>query len=189
MDYTADSMASQVLNQELTGGERLLWTGKPRQGIYFQTSDAAQTLVAIPFLAFSIFWEWKVTESGSLFMMLWGVPFVLIGLHMLVGRFFTSAWRRRQTYYGLTDKRAIIVTRGMGSSVNSISLSGVAELAFTDGPGTRATITFGPETPVWAFGPRQDTRQSSPRFEQIENGRDVYNQILRLRENRQLTPA
>jgi hypothetical protein len=62
--------------------------------------------VAVPFSllwgGFAIFWETQVLSAGSLLMSLWGIPFVLIGLHLMVGRFFIDSRLRSRMYYGVT---------------------------------------------------------------------------------------
>ena len=35
---------------------------------------------------------------------LWGVPFILV-----IGRFFHAAWKQKRTYYGVTNKRVILM--------------------------------------------------------------------------------
>ena len=42
------------------------------------------------------------------FMKLWGFPFVLVGLYMVVGRFVLDAWLRRGARYAVTNKRVLI---------------------------------------------------------------------------------
>jgi len=56
-----------------------------------------------------VFWEFKAIETGaSVFFILWGIPFVLIGLYITVGRFIYKRGRQLMTVYGLTDSRAIV---------------------------------------------------------------------------------
>ena len=50
---------------------------------------------------------------------LFGIPFVLIGIYITIGRFFVDAWRRKGTSYGLTTARVIIRS---GASIKSRSL-------------------------------------------------------------------
>jgi hypothetical protein len=63
---------------------------------------------------FAIFWEASVLSSSgarnSVIFPLWGIPFVLIGLYLMVGRFFVRRWMRRSTLYALTDQRVISIT-------------------------------------------------------------------------------
>jgi hypothetical protein len=42
-------------------------------------------------------------------MVLWGVPFVVIGQYMIWGRFLYDAWLKPRTYYGITNRRVLIL--------------------------------------------------------------------------------
>jgi hypothetical protein len=53
---------------------------------------------------------------------LWGIPLVLVGLYLIVGRFFVDALQRARTYCALTNERAIIVSGLLGQKVKSLPL-------------------------------------------------------------------
>jgi hypothetical protein len=44
-------------------------------------------------------------------MVLWGVPFVVIGQYMIWGRFLYDAWLKPRTYYGITNRRVLMRAR------------------------------------------------------------------------------
>jgi putative intracellular protease/amidase len=84
-------------------------------------------LVIFPFAllwaGFSVFWEVSVFEIGApWFFKVFGVPFVVIGLYIAVGRFFAEAALRSRTAYCLTDRRALIVSWFVVSRVRSVNL-------------------------------------------------------------------
>ena len=173
----------QVIGETLTGDERLLWTGRPRQGFLLRPADA----LAIPF---SLFWAgfiafWEISASkgkAPLIMQLWGIPFVLIGAHMLVGRFFVDKWQRARTTYGLTSQRAVIVTELFRRNIKSLSLRSLADISLTERPDGSGTITFGPAAGAWPQRGIQLPGMSAgltPGFEQIPNARTVFDQIRR----------
>ena len=64
---------------------------------------------------FAIFWE--VTAISGLekghdaSFPIFGLPFVVIGLYFIVGRFLYKAWRKRRTHYAVTDRRVITLER------------------------------------------------------------------------------
>jgi hypothetical protein len=114
------------IHRHLIGGEKVLWTGRPDPTKHFTRSD----LYAIPFSlmwgGFAIFWMTMVSLEGDLFGMLWGTPFVLIGLYMIVGRFFAKAWIKKRTWYAITDKRAIEFRKSArGERVNAALLRNI----------------------------------------------------------------
>ncbi|MHA6204792.1 hypothetical protein ACXU4B_10235 [Dyella soli] len=138
--------SEQALRQELGRDERLLWNGVPKQGLLFRASD----LLAVPFSllwgGFAIFWEYSVTSAkdAPVIMELWGIPFVLIGLYMIVGRFFADAYLRKRTVYGVTDQRVIILSGLFNREVKSLALTTLSDITFTGRSDQRGTITFGP---------------------------------------------
>ena len=97
----------------LLKGEKIIWQGKPAQGLLFTSRDWLLIPFSLLWGGFSIFWEKSVLDANApIFMKLWGVPFVLIGLYLVVGRFLLDAWIRRGMNYAVTDKRVLILRSG-----------------------------------------------------------------------------
>jgi hypothetical protein len=170
------------LRPELNAGEKLLWSGQPRRGVRLRPADAM--LIPFSFLwgGFALFWELSVIRGDApLFFTLWGVPFVLMGLHLIVGRFFVDAWQRARTYYGVTTERVLIASGLFQRQVKSLSLRGLAEITITERSDRSGTITFGtiPAMYGWLRGSSWPGlgKQLAPSFEMIENVRQVYGQV------------
>ncbi len=165
----------------LEPGERVLWTGFPRQGIAFSSQDIFMIPFSLMWGGFAIFWEATVFDSGKgpLLFELWGVPFVLIGLYIIFGRFFADAATRARTIYALTDRRVLILGGLWKTSIRSLELAGMSEINLTESQNDRGTIVFGPP-PTFASGPRgwpMSGRNQSPSFDGIPGARSVLTQI------------
>ena len=98
------------LQQYLRADERLLWHGTPDAGVLFTPEDAFLIPFSILWCGFAIFWESSVIGGNApFFFRLWGIPFVVIGLYFVVGRFFYKSYRKRRTMYAITTRRAMMV--------------------------------------------------------------------------------
>ena len=101
-----DVDVEQLIVRELEAGERLHWSGRPGQGLRVRKADVFAIPFGLIWAGFAVFWEAGVVSSGApLFMRLWGIPFLAIGAYLVAGRFITDAWTRRNTVYGVTDRR------------------------------------------------------------------------------------
>ena len=188
--------AEQALSPELGRGERLLWSGVPRQGVRLRPSDAYLIPFSLMWGGFAIFWESSVFSTRApVFFELWGVPFVLVGLYLIGGRFITDKYQRTRTYYGVTDQRVIIVSGFFTRGVKSLTLQGLYEMSVAERSDRSGTITFGPSNPAMASWPgatwSRSGRTVSPAFELLDGVRPVYELIreaqqarLKLAENR-----
>lgn len=93
----------------MTDGEYILWKGRPEKGNVFTGQEAVLLPFSVIWLAFSVYWEMTALQSGaSWFLVLWGIPFVGIGIYLLAGRFFMTAYLRSRTFYVITNKKIII---------------------------------------------------------------------------------
>jgi hypothetical protein len=110
-----DLEVSSNIQPELMSGESLLWTGRPNTRVVFHSDDWYLIPFSLLWSGFAIFWEmgvlgyWGAGPKGgipSIFMSLWGIPFVVIGKYMIWGRFFDDGWLKPRTYYGATNRRS-----------------------------------------------------------------------------------
>lgn len=84
-----DGEPEDLIRGELGPGESLLWAGRPRQGLVFRAADAFLIPFSIMWGGFAIFWEAGVLAAGApWFFVIWGIPFVMVGLYIMVGRFW-----------------------------------------------------------------------------------------------------
>lgn len=175
--------AQYEISRELEPGESLLWAGKPKQGILLQASDAFLIPFSLVWCGFAIFWEWSVLRSpGTTIMALAGIPFVVIGLFFVFGRFVWDARRRAKTYYGLTDRRVVILSRSPSRTTSSLSLKTLQEISIAERADRSGTIVFGQQHPMakmygGASWPGMG-RYVAPSFEAIQDAKRVHHQIL-----------
>jgi hypothetical protein len=96
----------------LVAGERLLWSGGPQRQPVFDGADAVAVPVSLVWCAFAIFWEFGVVSSGGpIFMWIWGIPFIMFGVYLVVGRLVVRALQLRSTTYAVTNRRLIETIR------------------------------------------------------------------------------
>lgn len=180
--YMTRSEAEQVVSRELEPGEQLLWAGAPRQGVLLRPSDALFIPFSLLWGGFAIFWEVSVLNAGApLFFVLWGVPFVVVGLYLIVGRFAVEARQRSATAYALTNKRAVIVSGLLSRSVKSVELRGLYAVTLSERRDGSGSIVLGSQ-PVWGHWLAGSSwpgfaSQLAPSFDLIDNANSVYAQL------------
>jgi hypothetical protein len=173
-------MAPVPIQSRLEAGERLLWWDRPKQGLLLRKADALLIPFSLLWGGFAFFWEFSVTRMGTTpwFFKLWGIPFVLAGIYLIVGRFFYDAWRRNRLVYGLTQDRILLATP---SSCRSLALESLGEINLEEAGDGKGSIAFGREPPYthgglsgwggWTGAP------SVPTFEGIPEARRVFTAI------------
>ena len=172
------------IHAQLGPGERLLWSGQPRQGLVIRPSDAYTIPFSLMWAGFAIFWESMVIKSGApFFFKLWGIPFVLAGLYFVFGRFIIDARQRSRTFYGVTNERIIIVSGLFNKSIKSLNLRTLADVSLNQRADGSGTITFAPsiqQRPWWlnaGAGMPARGQQTTPELEMIEEAKKVYDII------------
>jgi hypothetical protein len=98
------------VRQYLRDDEQLLWYGAPDASVWFTAEDVILIPFSILWCGFAIFWESSVIGGDAPFLFrLWGIPFVVLGLYFVAGRFFYKSYRKRHTVYAITTRRAMIL--------------------------------------------------------------------------------
>ena len=171
----------------LDRGERLLWSGAPRQGIRIRPADAFLIPFSLLWGGFALFWNTSVWKAGApLFFRLWGLPFLLMGAYITVGRFWVDAYRRARTAYGVTDQRILISSGIFSPTIESLSVHTLTGVTLTQRPDGSGTISFGPThfaAAMYAGMPWPGVPRV-PSFEMIPDAKRVYD-IVR---EAQMTP-
>jgi hypothetical protein len=173
---------NMLVQAELNLNEHLLWVGQPRRGIVLRATDALMIPFSILWGGFAIFWEISAIRSGAPpFFALFGIPFVLVGVYIIFGRFFVDAWQRVNISYAVTNERIIIRSGRLLKRVKSLNLRTLSDVSMEERRDGSGTITFGPTHPMarWYGGTPWPGTASlySPSFELIPQVTSVYNLI------------
>lgn len=188
-----DNRSERLIQNDVRGwepyldeDETVLWTGQPKPGLMFKSSDIVLSGFGFFFFAFAIFWTTMAGSMGSeagLFgyvFPLFGVPFILVGGYLLFGRFFWDAFVRGKTRYALTNRRAIVAKSAFGRSMASHPITKSSEIELQVGPPD--TVNFASK-----FVRSKNGGHNVPvGFERIEDGTSVYKL---LREIKNGTPG
>jgi len=174
-------MADDLFTSRLLSGERILWSGRPGQGLLLTERD----IFAIPFTllwcGFFIFWTIGASQAAGLAPLLFGAIFISFGLYNLGGRFLLDAWIRRDLSYAVTNKRILIARPAPFSRFTALSLDRLPEVDLKERANGRGTIRFGQP----AAGVRMGYQGMSPAFDPtpqflaIDDARRVFDLIQR----------
>ena len=176
-----DHDVAQRFQPYLAPQERVRWSGRPQQGFALRAADALMIPFSVLWCGFAIFWESAVVLTDApFFFKLWGIPFVLVGLYMVAGRFFYDAFLRSNTYYALTDRSALILGGISGDKLTAVDLRSLQELHLKMGDGGRGTIVFGSDNGFGAVLGRRYTA-ASPEFFGIADVATIYAQVQQQR--------
>jgi hypothetical protein len=178
VDYSAE----EIICGELGPDEQLLWAGRPRQGLVLRGADTFLIPFSLMWGGFAIFWETMVVLGGApWFFALWGVPFVLVGLHLMIGRFFVDAWQRDKTFYGVTSERVIIISGVFSRQVKSLNVDTLTDVSLSERANGKGTIIFGPMPPWWHWHAGANwpgfSQYGPPTLDLPEQAREVYDII------------
>jgi hypothetical protein len=129
----------------LDRGERVIWSGQPRQGLALRGIDAFAIPFALLWTSIPLFGALASlkAQNGNSAALVAPLPFVLVGLYLLVGRFFVDAAQRRRTFYALTNERILIVSGLLSRNVRSLTLRTLGQVDLSAYASGRGTIKFG----------------------------------------------
>lgn len=153
----------------LDDGEAILWQGRPDGAVKFKVAHLLSGLFGLIFAGFALVWMVMASSAGGYFWM-FGLIHFFVGLSIGIGPPFWNAWRRRHTWYTLTDRRAFIATDIplRGRRLASYPIDGDTVLDYQSGD--LDTIYFAHEMRRIKNG----TRRHDIGFERITGGAEVY---------------
>jgi hypothetical protein len=117
-----------------------------------------------------------ITRGAGPFFILWGIPFVAIGLYLIVGRFLVARREALRTHYAVTDQRVLIESGAFSRRFVEMPLDQLPPVQLEEGSSGVGTITFGTTTgirvpPGW---PTMGAYAGAPAFLSIRDASRVY---------------
>ena len=168
----------------LLSGERVLWEGKPSTGLILRPIDVFLIPFSLMWGGFALFWNlsvWMIdTDGGDLLFKIWGLPFLIVGIYITVGRFWIDMRQRQRLTYLVTDHRILIVKQGSSSTTKSVDIKRLPSLELEERRDGTGTICFGTSSNWFGrnnFGIWQPSLDPTPQFIRIENARKIYELI------------
>lgn len=193
-----DSAAAQKIQPELISGENIYWAGRPNPRIIFHADDWMLIPFSLFWAGFVVSWEgevfhlWKPNSAApvSLFMALWGIPFLIAGNYLVWGRFFIDGWLKRHTYYAITNRRVFLLQESWTRKTSSLFLGEIPNIERENNKAGVGTLWLGPQYPV--LGSKRSKKRNmsrfslgdTPVFADIENVDAVHRLLIELRDQR-----
>lgn len=105
--------------EDLLENEQIRWAGQPATKTYLQGFDVFIIPFAIIWTGMSLFFLYQsfqtYDETGFSFSMISNIIFVAIGFILLFARFVWLENTKKNTFYVVTDKRVLLITKKGGS--------------------------------------------------------------------------
>ena len=149
MDY----LIEEQFRDDLLKDEKILWAGQPETSVMFTGADIFLIPFSLLWGGFAIFWELSVlfiffSSDGSeskmpIIFPLFGIPFVIMGLYFVFGRFIYKYWKKRNTYYTVTNKRVLVLNKLFSRSLNAVNIDTIPSINKTVRSDGAGTIKFG----------------------------------------------
>lgn len=171
----------------LRPAERIVWEGQPIPRRWVLTpADIFLIPFSIMWGGFALFWEAAVLSTPApFFFKLWGVPFVLVGLYLMFGRFFVAYRQAQSTWYALTDRRVLIASGIFRSNLTEIDLRSLPALNVQTSSDGVGTISLSSAPASWTsqlnWSPWM-AMSAAPAFRAIPDAPRVYQLMQEARE-------
>jgi len=177
----------QAVDSEVEQGEHILWTGQPTPARLARTA-LPMTFFGLFFGGFAVFWIWgaatgmshhSVQSSGpGAFFPLFGLPFFLIGLGMVLSPLYLYNSGKR-TVYAITEKRAIIISGGSKKTVQSYYGRDMSTVERTDLANGTGDVVFARK---FTSNSNQNSTSTPVGFYGVANVREAETLIHKIRD-------
>jgi hypothetical protein len=164
----------------LDPNEKILWQGRPDGGFALKVSNIFTALFGLVFAGFALFWMTMASQAGGKFWM-FGILHFSVGFGLVLHALFWSTFKRRNSWYTLTDRRAFIAVNIplRGKSLKSYPITASSSLELIDGALT--SVNFAEE-----IKRGKNKSYTVPiGFERLTDGREVYRLMRKIQTKAQ----
>ncbi|MBY0589156.1 PH domain-containing protein [bacterium] len=189
------AVASDV---DVIAGEKVLWTGRPKQGWHADAINFFGMIFGSLILGMTLFvlYGFLMKEKNGppyLFLIPWSLLMGGMATYLLAGRFVVDLYRRRATTYAITNLRIVINQGIIWPRRLSFDLATVEKLSCIDAISGRGSIIIGVSRDAemlqnllfMAGGTLYG--QAFPTLELIERPKEVFQLLQRIRDAIQRT--
>ncbi|GAW41339.1 hypothetical protein SH203_01743 [Brevundimonas sp. SH203] len=180
--------ATDRFRSYLASDENVLWAGQPKQGLTVSGKDIFLIPFSLLWGGFAILWNAMVWimpggDQGDLwFFRLFGLPFLIVGLYLIVGRFIHDAMIRKTQFYAVTNQRVLMLLDRKQPKLTSLEIRRLPKLELSEHSDGTGSIVFEGNWMTSAiamngFGLWAPSLGGSSQFQQISNPRQVYDLI------------
>ena len=153
----------------LDADERILWQGRPDGTVSLRPGNLALLAFGLFFAGFALIWMILASQGGGGFWM-FGLIHFSVGIGIIWAALFWAAYRRRRSWYTLTDRRAFIASNLplVGKRLKSWPITAASTLELDDS--TPGSVNFAMERRRGKNGHYMATIG----FERIPEAKQVY---------------
>lgn len=177
-----------IFQQFLNPGEKIIWSGKPRQGFLLHRSDVFFIPFSLIWTALAIWMEYDTLVSPRPIQeKFWSLFSLAVAAYILAVRFLVDAIYRSLTFYALTNQRVLIHAGFLKTTLTGLPLTSMKEINLDLDKNGRGSIVFGPLEPnAWMHTgggwPRMAKMAPPPAFQLLQDPQTVYKKIREQRK-------
>ena len=134
----------EIFKNDLLQGEKILWTSQPNPNINFSSGDIFMVPFSLLWGGFAFFWEAIALFAPTpIFFKLFGLPFLLVGLYFILGRFIYKKIRKKKTFYAVTNKRVLTLSNLFSKRIEAAYINVIPTMNKSIRKDGFGTIVFG----------------------------------------------